>query len=1200
VSTYQHSTHKFADTGLQLRLPVDLVPDTQYSELTNALPRIEGEVVAREGMATVVRLFQVAAVSVLSRTNTTVSVASIATTIYPHGFNIGDAVSIVVTGSSPTGVSFISVGGYGVTVTSVPDPFTFNFSLGIPGIWNATDIGVNVFAQATNASQSTNLVNRLVNTLFRLNQAQPSISGNRLAGMQGRLYRASLPGGNVFTELVHPSITAEPPSVSNGFSGNPMAIISFRFTLDTVSWAIIADQSVMYKFREDASGNPLFFLLGNPFPTVPAQASAGAAGNLDSTGGALYDWRYTYYDGYVQTEGNPSPGTDAAVVDIQLSSTHTTPVNTVNAFTGVTNTSGTGTSSQADATPFHDVSCRWAGFSNPAGTPFEITLNVTWQVDIVKTNIAPVQAQFYYSLNGGTTTTTFSVVTNVSSGTINPQVVLPLGTDLTQVLVGVYAFCNPDSVTLGTGNSVLVTVLNIEIDCAHTPVSGAIAVVNQRANVLVATPTQNDGRITAIRLYRRGGSLPDAWRLVGTYNLSGLPVASINKLTGAGANDGNFIGGAIAWTNPNNVTSAVLFATVAITTMNVSKWLDATNFGYTIVGGQPIRGIVVTMVFKGSVATDSFIVVTLLKAGVPVGTWDGFIGGAPPGSVKTSSGITMPTGNTTFTFGGASDTWGTTWTAADINAVNFGVRFLIWDRSGTVCTFSVNNVNINVYTDEVQLVDNVSDVQLSTQPLLQFDNDQPVTSTNAVTNQPLNFIWGPVGIDARVLGCGDPGRPECVYYSKPGNPDAWPPENFLEVSDPGTPIIAGCVYNTRNYAFSREAVFELIEGLGTGSTFTPFKTPSAHGLYTPWGLALGPSIYFIAKDGIYQTTGGQEASLVENDIKPIFPTYDGPGQQAGIYESVDYSDPNLLRLAYHNDEIWFLYKGGQSGTAQVLVYDILKKRWRAVDYGSNKMGVFYSEPGTISSLLAGTASGELVQSGGDVDPDNTAILVQMQTGAHDLGMPLNRKQFGNVIFDIDPDNADALHPIKIFPIVDGGNIKPQLSVTGGVGRQQFPLDLSDFFGFNLEFLITWQKYNGGGPVGIVNPILYQYDILYFPEPVGVKHWESQPSSMGVQGFMHVRDMYVAIRSTADVTMTMVFDVGNGTEVTQTYTIPSTGNDRLKAYVQLDSNKGLLYRWSLDSTEEFRVYVEDCETRVKGWLTVLGYAIMKPFGAEVAA
>ena len=50
MSSYQHDSQKFKDAGLQLRLPVDLVPSGQFSRLTNVLPVIEGEIVTRDGM----------------------------------------------------------------------------------------------------------------------------------------------------------------------------------------------------------------------------------------------------------------------------------------------------------------------------------------------------------------------------------------------------------------------------------------------------------------------------------------------------------------------------------------------------------------------------------------------------------------------------------------------------------------------------------------------------------------------------------------------------------------------------------------------------------------------------------------------------------------------------------------------------------------------------------------------------------------------------------------------------------------------------------------------------------------------------------------------------------------------------------------------------------------------------------------------
>ncbi len=589
------------------------------------------------------------------------------------------------------------------------------------------------------------------------------------------------------------------------------------------------------------------------------------------------------------------------------------------------------------------------------------------------------------------------------------------------------------------GSGFTVQILNIGIICNLSPTASTLALVNQEALVCVTAPDPNDGRITDVRLYRRGGSLPDAWRLVGTFPLSGL------------------------------------------------------------------------------------------------------------------------------TQGGCG-------------------------------------------VDTLEITDNVSDTTLSTQPIMELDNDAPVTSVST-TNQPLSFIWGPVGLEARVLGCGDPNRPECVYFSKPGNPDAWPPENFIEVCSPGTPVIAGCMYNNQNFAFSRELIYQLVEGYVPGETFTPFVTASAHGLFSPWALAVGPAMYFVSKDGIYMSTGGQETSIVENDIKPLFPTYDTPGQDVEGYEAVDMSQPAAMRLCYFNDELYFIYVGLTSQTKRMLIYDVLKKRWRGADYAQMPTEP-YSELSTTSSLLLGMNDGTLYQAGGEADGDQD-ILVSLRTGAHDQGAPLNRKQYGNVIIDIDPGGADTTHPVTITPLINGETQTEAALIVTGSGRQQVPLDLSDFFAFNVEFQIEWTKHvvpagygSGGygeGGYGVstggtaIDPVLYQYDILWMPEPVGVTHWFSQPSSYGMTGFIHLRDAYIAIRSTTDVVLTMVIDG----VATQTYTIPSTGGKRLKRYVQFYSNKGLIYQLQLDSTAEFRTYVEDLEVRAKSWLTVLGYSIQRPLGAETA-
>ena len=1167
MSDYRHNLKKFADTGLQLRLPVDLVPATQYSRLTNALPVIEGELRTRNGLTFIANVTEVAFIqSLFTQSLVLVHVVG-ANTTYAHGFFVGDTVVIDIAAIAPGELSSVTLGSFIVTVTSVPDAQSFVFDPPIPA--TLVSSGIAVLAMATAANALNALVNTQIDNIFRLNQAVASLTGDRIVTMEGRIFYAPLPDGNVFRELVGPYAPGgQPPSQTMGFSGRPMSIIEFRFTKDTASWAIFADENQMFKFRPGTDDTQLEMAqLGNAPPVDPATYSAGGVGNLNSTGGTGYDWRYTYLDGYALTESNPSPiNMSAGGTSTTRPTTWTNPAtagnvafaNPANAIdgSGTTVSTGTANASSPDTLVTKTVSCKWQGWAQPAGIVDAVTVNVkaglTGSATAEQHTSASAQAFLEYTFDSGASWHTLKTASCTASplqgfasfntGIQTYSTTLPSSAAFANFAVRARGIAQArgflvSGLDYDASSSVSLSIYDINTSVTQEGTVNALALVNQSAVVCVTPSPYPQHKF--INLYRRGGSLPDNWRLVGQFQQS-----------------------------------------------------------------------------------------TLVQGACGAGT--------------------------------------------------------------------------------VEIDDNVSDTTLSTQLILELDNDQPVTSVNKL-NQPLSFIWGPVGLEARLLGCGDPARPESVYFSKPGNADAWPPQNFVEVSSPGTPIIAGCVFNTRTFAFSRESIYELVEGLGTGSTFTPFRTPSAHGLFTPWGLAIGPVMYFIAKDGIYATDGGIEQSIVENDIKPIFPTYDTPGEDVEGYEAVDYSLPDAMRLRYHNDELYFGYMGLTTGTRQVLIYDILKKRWRAMQATAGITEI-YSEPNTVSSLLYGSSAGMLYQASGDFDPtdldiienmsitsanvassfpvetlyvravrytaigavalsweysvdvsptagiqatfpnapsgttkwrvyygtipggenqfqefteaslavsrtvtittagtnntlpnvnDNSRIAVILRTGADDQGAPLNRKQYGNVIVDLDPGGATVAAPVTITPYIDGeAQAEAAIQVTG-VGRQQVPLDLSDFFAFNVEYQVEWQRTDVGGGV-VTNPVLYQYDTLHFIEPVGVQHWEAQPTSFAFPGFMHVRDAYIAIRSNASATLTLTMDTGIGTPIIQTYTLPSTGGLREKLYIQFAANKALTYKLAVDSEQEFRLYQSDLEVRVKPWLGVLGYSVQRTLGGEVNA
>lgn len=1126
---YVHDLHKFADSGLQLRVPVDLVPANQYARFTNATSLIEGEIVTRPGLDLIAQLSLINTLVALSGSGHS---ATTATTISPHYLVANQQVVIevdqVVDGSN------IALQQYTVTIGAVPTPTTFTFSPSI-SVTYASGSSAAVVGRVLGQGYGPTAA---VQSIFRLNQALTGVNTERLAAIGQKLFRAVVPDGD-FYELAVTGPTGQIIGPA-GFSGNPLAIVAFRFTRDAASWAIIADQNVMYKYRPSGQSNnqsqgAYFEPLGNAVPDVAAVGSDGGVGNLNSTGGVGYDWRYTWVDGSTFTEGNPSP------IYLTMGGSQTVrPTTYVNPYpsgsgawinppfwdgmptTGaVTNNTPKGSSSAAVT-----AGVQWGGVAPVDGIDTN-TLNVVADLSAsgqVLGSKPQAYAQIQYSYDGGTTWQTLVQVSNAAPGKKTYSAVIPSSASLANVLVWAFLYAGPvvDGVD-GNPNQASGSITDVYYTLTVEPQTNTLALVNKKANVCVEPSPYWWHRY--INLYRRGGSLSDAWRLVGQFDKSAL----VQGACGAGL---------------------------------------------------------------------------------------------------------------------------------------------------------------------LTIVDNVSDTTLSTAALLELDNDQPVTSVS-VMNQPLNFIWGPTN-QAQILGCGDPARPECVYFSKNGNADAWPSDYFVEVSNPGEPIIGGCIYNTRNFAFSRERMYELVYGLSTNTTYTPFPTPCSRGLMSPWALCVGREIYFVSKDGVYASDGGAERSLVDDWIKPLFPTKDAPGQPVNGYEAVDFTQPTKLRLRWHNDEIYFVYAGEQSGERFCLVFDTLRNRWRSAQY-SNAIAELFSEGNTISSLLVGTVSGGLYETGGSMDPttldalenvniyrqqvsgvtlsagtyyarvtrfdagiesaisaESTAIVVDTQhsisailpgptanttkwrlyygthqggesqfqefqeaalfsnrninvktagspggppnaisgvipvrvsTGAHDQGDPLNRKEYDNVIVDLDPGGG----AVTIMPLLNAEQ-QPQSAITvpAASGRQQVPLNLGGNYGFNLELDITWNASD------TVYPVLYQYDILHRLDPVGVEHWESQDISLSMIGYYHVRDLYVAIRSTADVTFTLLLDGVHQ----QVYTLPSTGGERRKLYLQLASNKAKLYRFIFDSTAEFRLYDIDSETRAKPWVTALGYQIVKPFGSEL--
>jgi hypothetical protein len=123
-------------------------------------------------------------------------------------------------------------------------------------------------------------------------------------------------------------------------------------------------------------------------------------------------------------------------------------------------------------------------------------------------------------------------------------------------------------------------------------------------------------------------------------------------------------GASVDWTTPSNAQTSNDSRTIASAVgggpTTETDFLDITNFGFNVSG--TINGIEVSVERrKTGSGTLEDSTIQLIK------------GGTAQGDNKAVAGA-WPASDTVATYGGASDLWGLTWSANDINATDFGVR----------------------------------------------------------------------------------------------------------------------------------------------------------------------------------------------------------------------------------------------------------------------------------------------------------------------------------------------------------------------------------------------------------------------------------------------------------------------------------------------------------------------------------------------
>lgn len=156
-------------------------------------------------------------------------------------------------------------------------------------------------------------------------------------------------------------------------------------------------------------------------------------------------------------------------------------------------------------------------------------------------------------------------------------------------------------------------------------------------------------------------------------------------LPGTAAQD--TIADAQAWTSPDNITADDdAQASCNSPYYGGSNWLRATNFGAAVPSGATIKGVAIEIDEKASNGSAIYI--------ADIHLWTG----SKAGTSKTNQ-PDWPTSFTKRTYGGATDLWGATLTATNVNATSFGVRFKVAGKTTPNTYAFCDVIRVKIYYD---------------------------------------------------------------------------------------------------------------------------------------------------------------------------------------------------------------------------------------------------------------------------------------------------------------------------------------------------------------------------------------------------------------------------------------------------------------------------------------------------------------------
>ncbi len=475
-----------------------------------------------------------------------------------------------------------------------------------------------------------------------------------------------------------------------------------------------------------------------------------------------------------------------------------------------------------------------------------------------------------------------------------------------------------------------------------------------------------------------------------------------------------------------------------------------------------------------------------------------------------------------------------------------------------------------------------------------------------IAAQSLPYLWGP-DAQGTVFACGDPFRPGTLYFAKPYAPDAAPDRNTNELTPPSEPLLGGETIDGLAFAASPDRWWALYPQIGnTVQPYQAVERPVGRGLGAPFGHCTdGRTLYFWAKDGIWAAPGGSVGfSLTDADLYNLFPHEGVLGHNityAGhtIY-APDYARAGAFRLSFCAGYLYADYLDS-TGTARTLVADLtvpsangsLAARW-IVDIYADPIRCHYAveqQAGTVLTqgenyerLVMGAESGNVYVQTKLVNDAGEPIPVAIATFEENGGDLRADNLFNDAFLDLFPRSVDG---VAVTPITGRTASAAPTDIPFAATRTQTNVPV----GLELKYMGLLLEWTDDFDSQSLPTVLYAWQPMLQAVPIAVFRWKTQGTSFGLLAYFHIRQINFAYRSAGseDVTLTITVYDGQDPDV---ITLPGTSGELRKVMFPLTPNKGMLYFFEGTCTEEWQVYVSECEFHVGQWNRMGPYEIKR--------